>query len=126
METLDPESTGMVAWEHFFAVAALKVQSRFEEGDEVDDGEEEGGGGTAEAEVRAAFRLFTRDESQVISLAHLRRVARELREDVDDKTLRDMIREANGGSASGQGTNAPGTVGVDEFADVMRRAGVFG
>ncbi|KAF2148266.1 hypothetical protein K461DRAFT_297701 [Myriangium duriaei CBS 260.36] len=120
VETLDPESNGSVAWEHFFAVAVMKVQSRFED-EEMEDEEGEGDGAAGLAEVRAAFRLFTRDEGQVITLAHLRRVARELREEVDEKTLRDMIREANGeGKASGA------TVGIEEFADVMRRAGVFG
>ncbi|KAG8631221.1 hypothetical protein KVT40_000361 [Elsinoe batatas] len=139
LETLDPEGVGVVGYEHFFAVGVMKVQSRGEEGEDEDDegnayedeGEEEdvvargkgrakgkGRQGRAEAEIETAFKLFTRDESEQITLAHLRRVAKELREDIDDKTLKDMIREANGGGKAG--------VGKEEFGDVMRRAGVFG
>ena len=46
----------------------------------------------------------------------LKRVARELKEDLDDSVLRDMLREANGG---GRG------VSIEDFEGVMRRAGVF-
>ena len=56
----------------------------------------------------------------MITLAHLRRVAKELREDVDERVLRDMIVEANGGQGISNG------VGMEEFEGVMRRAGVFG
>jgi hypothetical protein len=49
-------------------------------------------------------------------------VAKELKEDVPDDVLKDMIREANGG-VKGKGRDTGG-VGVDEFESVMRRAGV--
>ncbi|KAF4553861.1 Hypothetical protein D9617_6g095940 [Elsinoe fawcettii] len=138
LETLDPEKIGMVRYEHFFAIAALKLQSRYDDGGDDDEegsdaykeedededvivrGRNKGKGreSKVDAEVNSAFRLFTRDDSDQITLAHLRRVAKELREDIDDKMLKDMIREANGGGKAG--------VGKDEFGDVMRRAGVFG
>jgi Ca2+-binding EF-hand superfamily protein len=55
-------------------------------------------------------------------LAHLRRVAKELREDVSDDILKDMIREANDGV---KGKNRdPGGVGLEEFEAVMKRAGL--
>ncbi|KAF2225768.1 hypothetical protein BDZ85DRAFT_231786 [Elsinoe ampelina] len=107
LETLDPEGVGVVGYEHFFAVGVMKGRAKGK-----------GRQGRAEAEIETAFKLFTRDESEQITLAHLRRVAKELREDIDDKTLKDMIREANGGGKAG--------VGKEEFGDVMRRAGVFG
>jgi len=92
--------------------------------DDDDDGEEEGRDDDAAAalarEVDDAFSLFTRGAR--ITLADLRRAARELREEaaMDDATLRLMVEEATGepGGASG--------VGRDEFEGVMRRAGVFG
>jgi len=65
----------------------------------------------------------TQEEDQRITLADLRRIARELREDVDDKVLRMMIEEANG--ETGRGGVERG-VGRREFEGVMRRAGVFG
>lgn len=106
LSTLDPTSSGIVPYSHFLAVAALKLHARSTSRDDEDE------------EVEAAFTLFTRGEGDGISLAHLRRVAKELREDVPDSTLRDMIREANGSQGN--------VVGREEFERVMRRAGVFG
>lgn len=54
-----------------------------------------------------------------ITLATLKRVARSLKEDVDEELLRDMILEANGGAGVGRG------VEKDEFENVLRRAGVW-
>ena len=67
----------------------------------------------------AAYKLFTHNSSGPITISHLRRVARELREEVDDKFLADMINEANGGEGAGKG------VGLNDFESVMRRAGVL-
>lgn len=44
-------------------------------------------------EVLKAFKLFDDDESGRISLRNLRRVARELGEDINDEELRSMIDE---------------------------------
>ena len=52
-------------------------------------------------------------------MSHLRRVARDLKEDVSDELLRDMIREANGGEGISKG------VTVEQFWSVMERAGAF-
>jgi len=89
------------------AVAALKLhQHAHRDEDET------------RAEVEEAFALFTRGERDVISIADLKRVARELREEVSDAVLRDMVREAAGGKVEKGVT-------VEEFEGVMRRAGVF-
>ncbi|KAL1302961.1 hypothetical protein AAFC00_003279 [Neodothiora populina] len=107
LSTLDPSGVGYVSYPHFLAVAALKLHSKHDSPD-------------AQAEeVETAFQLFTRGEGETITLAMLRRVARELREDVGDAVLKDMLREANGGASVGEG------IGREEFEDVMRRAGVF-
>ena len=74
---------------------------------------------SSRAEVVAAYKLFTHNSSGPITMSHLRRVARELREEVDDRFLADMINEANGGEGHGRG------VGLNEFESVMRRAGMF-
>ena len=52
-------------------------------------------------------------------MATLKRVARMLKEDVDENVLRDMILEANGGAGVGKG------VEKEEFEGVMRRANVW-
>jgi Ca2+-binding EF-hand superfamily protein len=72
------------------------------------------------AEVDAAFQLFTRGTDGPITLGHLRRIARELKEDsVGDALLRDMILEANGGGSVEAG------VTLEQFHEIMLRAGVF-
>lgn len=73
-----------------------------------------------DAEVDAAYRLFTQGSEGPITLHHLRRIARDLKEDnVGDDLLKDMIREANGGDGLQNG------VTLEQFRDVMARAGVF-
>lgn len=52
-------------------------------------------------------------------MAHLRRIAKDLREDVSDEFLRDMIQEANGGESVHRG------VDLGQFEGIMKRAGVF-
>ena len=106
LEAVDPDDSGHVPYDHFIAIAALKLNNRSE-----DDRQEE---------IEAAFNLFTGKSGQDrITLSALRRVARELKEDLDDTLLRDMINEANGGSGLQQG------VDLSEFEAVMKRAGVF-
>ncbi|KAE8154978.1 hypothetical protein BDV25DRAFT_146789 [Aspergillus avenaceus] len=106
LSAVDPTETGYVAYESFLAVAAAKLRSRDDD--------------AMEAEVDAAYQLFTRNADGPIKLQHLRRIARELKEDgLGDDLLRDMILEANGGASLESG------VTLEQFHDVMRRAGVF-
>ncbi|PYH75727.1 hypothetical protein BO82DRAFT_379357 [Aspergillus uvarum CBS 121591] len=121
LSALDPTDTGYVPYEPFLTVAAAKLRSRSDE--------------AMAAEVDAAFRLFTRGSGagagpgpgpgpasgSIITLHHLRRIARELKEDgnLDDQLLRDMILEANGGAGVAAG------VTLGQFREVMQRAGVF-
>ncbi|EGP84168.1 uncharacterized protein MYCGRDRAFT_28547, partial [Zymoseptoria tritici IPO323] len=104
IETVDPDDAGWVGYEHFVAIAALKLRARDNDPDVVSE------------EVEKAYRLFTKGEDRAITLLDLKRVARELREEVPDNVLKDMIREATGGGLGG--------VGMEDFEGVMRRAGV--
>lgn len=71
-------------------------------------------------EVDEAFSLFTSGGGEgKITIATLKRVAKALKEDVEEDLLRDMILEANGGAGVGKGVER------DEFEGVMRRAGVW-
>ncbi|KAF4119612.1 hydroxyacylglutathione hydrolase [Geosmithia morbida] len=126
---LDPDSDGYATYEPFFAICALKFHNRASADDEE----------AHRAEVEEAFRLFTNGQvgnggggggggggghgqtrgDNRITLAHLRRVAAVLKEDVDDEILKDMILEANGGAGVSRG------VEMDEFDGVMKSAGVW-
>ncbi|KAI9790696.1 MAG: hypothetical protein M1816_004837 [Peltula sp. TS41687] len=110
LATLDPTGTGFTTYGPFASVCALKMQSQMPTST--------AGQG---AEVEAAFKLFTRGGQGPITVSHLRRIARELKEEerVSDEQLRDMILEANGGRGVARG------VGKEEFEAVMSRAGVF-
>lgn len=108
LEILDPDDEGYASYEPFVALCALKLHAK-------DDGS-----GPASAEVDEAFRLFTGGGGDgPLTLAHLKRVAMTLKQDVDEQLLKDMILEANGGAGVGKG------VGRVEFEEVMRRAGAW-
>jgi len=104
---LDPDNEGFAIFSSFVAICALKFHSRSRTLD------------SHSQEVDEAFRLFTSGGEEKITLATLKRVARSLKEDVEEGLLRDMILEANGGSGVGKG------VEKDEFENVLRRAGVW-
>lgn len=113
-EILDPDEEGYATYPSFVAICALKLHAR----DQTSE--------THMHEVDEAFSLFTGTgegragaQSSVITMAHLKRVAAVLKEEVDDDLLRDMILEANGGAGVGRG------VKKNEFENVMRRAGVW-
>jgi Ca2+-binding EF-hand superfamily protein len=123
LSTIDPLNTGYVEFVPFLSYAAIAIHSK-EQGsdeDEDEDGDDYQGESNAE-EVSAAYQLFTHGAPGPITLGHLRRVAKELREDVPDDVLKDMILEANGG-VKGQGKDVGG-VSLEDFESVMKRAGL--
>ncbi|KAI9718045.1 MAG: hypothetical protein M1812_004303 [Candelaria pacifica] len=105
IETVDPTESGFATYAPFLTICALKLKSR--DSDDISN------------EIETAYRLFTGGGEGPITMAHLRRIARDLREEVPEQTLKDMILEANGGGGVNHG------VGVQDFEGVMRRAGVF-
>ncbi|TGZ82973.1 EF-hand [Ascodesmis nigricans] len=78
LETVDPEDEGIVQWPRFLEVAALKIQYR-----------------DTQEEVEKAFKLFTGGGDGPIRLQDLRRIADELKDNVTDEQLRDMLEEAS-------------------------------
>jgi hypothetical protein len=59
------------------------------------------------------------EDEEKITLEMLRGVAKDIRVEVDDELLKDMVLEANKGSGVSKG------VGKGEFEEVMRRAGIW-
>lgn len=106
VETVDPDDSGWVDYERFVAIAALKLHARHDDPEAQSE------------EVQKAYALFTRGQERDINISDLRRVAKELREDVPEGVLKDMIREATAGGLGG--------VNIEDFESVMTRAGVFG
>ena len=66
-------------------------------------------------EIMKAFRLFDDDETGKISFKNLKRVAKELGENMTDEELQEMIDEADR-----DGDNA---INEDEFFRVMKKRG---
>jgi Ca2+-binding EF-hand superfamily protein len=104
----------------FLSYAAIAMHNKEEESDGEEDDEHQAESNAEE--VSAAYRLFTHGGAGPITIAHLRRVAKELREDVPDDVLKDMILEANSG-VKGKGRDVGG-VSLEEFENVMKRAGL--
>ncbi|KAI0502975.1 hypothetical protein F5B22DRAFT_631105 [Xylaria bambusicola] len=118
LSIMDPDDDGHATYEPFLAICALKLHARAD------------GDGPDSAEVDEAFRLFTGAGGnanpgvgdaavELLTLAHLKRIAMTLKQDVDEALLRDMVLEANGGAGVGRG------VSKAEFEEVMRRAGAW-
>ncbi|XXH00305.1 hypothetical protein Hte_006647 [Hypoxylon texense] len=107
LEIMDPDDEGYTLYEPFLAICALEFHKTRAKG------------GPPEAEVDEAFALFTGsgDMGAPLTLAHLKRVAMTLKQNVDEQLLKDMILEANGGAGVGKG------VGRAEFEEVIRKAG---
>ncbi|KAJ5312625.1 EF-hand superfamily Ca2+-modulated protein [Penicillium antarcticum] len=106
LSALDPTTCGFIPYSPFVSIAAAKLRSRDED--------------AMAAEVDDAYQLFTHGTDGPITLSHLRRIARDLKEDsVGDDLLKDMILEGNGGAGLSAG------VTLEQFHDVMTRAGVF-
>ncbi|KAH6642220.1 EF-hand superfamily Ca2+-modulated protein [Boeremia exigua] len=123
LETIDPLNTGFVEFEPFFSYAAIAMHTKEAGSDEdMEDDDDDYRAESNAEEVSTGYQLFTHGGSGPITLGHLRRVAKELREDVPDEVLRDMILEANGG-VRGQGKDVGG-VTLEEFESVMKRAGL--
>lgn len=121
LSTIDPLDTGFVEFVPFFSYAAIAMHSK-EDGSDEDDYAEDYQEESNMEELSAAYKLFTHGTSGPITIAHLRRVAKELREDVPDDVLKDMILEANGG-VKRNGKDVGG-VSLEEFESVMKRAGL--
>ena len=68
-------------------------------------------------EMLKAFRLFDDDESGKISFRNLKRVAKELVENMTDDEINEMIEEAD--------RDGDGEISEEEFMRIMRKTNLF-
>lgn len=70
-----------------------------------------------EEEIRKAFQLFDDDHSGKISLKNMRRVARELGENLSEEELQAMIDEFD--------RDQDGEISTDEFMYIMKQSTMY-
>ena len=68
-------------------------------------------------EILKAFRLFDDDETGKISFKNLKRVAKELGENMTDEELQEMIDEAD--------RDGDGEINEDEFLRIMKKTSLY-
>merc|ERR1712025_849907 len=68
-------------------------------------------------EILKAFRLFDDDESGFITLKNLRRVSKEIGENMTDEELQEMIDEAD--------RDGDGQVSEEEFLRIMKKTSLY-
>ncbi|XP_046994203.1 centrin-1-like isoform X2 [Schistocerca americana] len=93
---VDKEGTGYLSFNDFLLFVTIKMS----ETDPKD-------------EILRAFHLFNDDETGKVSLNNLKRVANELKEDVTEQELQEMIDEAD--------LDGDGEVNQEEFLRIMKR-----
>lgn len=74
----DKNETGFIDYDDFVDIMTIKMLER----DPIE-------------EMRKAFRLFLDEDSDKITLSHLRKVAKDLGENMNDEELQEMIDEAD-------------------------------
>lgn len=97
---IDRSGTGSIEYQDFLELMMHKMGER----DPVE-------------EMRKAFRLFIDDESDKISLRHLKRVAKELGEGMNEDELQEMIEEAD--------RDGDGEISEDDFIRIMKKTNLF-
>ncbi|XP_066582989.1 uncharacterized protein [Prorops nasuta] len=97
---IDPDSTGKLSFDEFLNVMSSKMAEK-----------------DSKEEILKAFRLFDDDETGKITLKNLKRVAKELGENLTDEELQEMIDEAD--------RDGDGEISQDEFLRIMKKTSLY-
>ncbi|MBN3291523.1 CETN1 protein, partial [Polypterus senegalus] len=97
---IDKESTGKIDFSDFLGVMTQKMAEK-----------------DSKEEILKAFRLFDDDETGKISFRNLKRVAKELGENLTDEELQEMIDEAD--------RDGDGEVNEQEFLRIMKKTSLY-
>ena len=97
---LDVEGNGTIEFTPFLDLMTLKMAER-----------------DPREEMLKAFRLFDEDETGKISFKNLKRVAKELGENMSDDEIQEMIDEAD--------RDGDGEINEDDFVRIMKKTNLF-
>ncbi|KAI9137157.1 Centrin-1 [Paraphysoderma sedebokerense] len=97
---IDKNGTGSIDFNEFLELMTGKMAER-----------------DSRTEILKAFKLFDDDNTGSISFKNLKRVARELGENLTDEELQEMIDEAD--------RDGDGVVSEEEFLRVMKKTGLY-
>ncbi|XP_069505045.1 centrin-2 isoform X2 [Ambystoma mexicanum] len=97
---IDKEGTGKISFGDFMVVMTQKMADK-----------------DSKEEILKAFRLFDDDDTGKISFKNLKRVAKELGENLTDEELQEMIDEAD--------RDGDGEVNEQEFLRIMKKTSLY-
>lgn len=97
---VDKDGTGKISFSDFLTVMTQKMAEK-----------------DSKEEILKAFRLFDDDETGKISFRNLKRVAKELGENLTDEELQEMIEEAD--------RDGDGEVNQQEFLRIMKKTSLY-
>ncbi|KAI0208070.1 Centrin-4 [Lamellibrachia satsuma] len=97
---IDKEGTGQIDFNDFLTMMTLKMSEK-----------------DSKEEILKAFRLFDDDETGKISFKNLKRVAKELGENLTDEELQEMIDEAD--------RDGDGEINEPEFLRIMKKTSLY-
>lgn len=100
LSEIDKEESGMISYEEFLMLMTQKMTEK-----------------DSKEEIMKAFRLFDDDETGKISFKNLKRVAKELGENLTDEELQKMIDEAD--------RDGDGEINQDEFLRIMKKTSLY-
>ena len=97
---VDKDGSGVIDYPEFLGMMTQKMAER-----------------DPREEMLKAFRLFDDDETGKISFRNLKRVAKELGENMTDDEITEMIEEAD--------RDGDGEISEEEFMRIMRKTNLF-
>ncbi|CAG9762240.1 unnamed protein product [Ceutorhynchus assimilis] len=97
---IDKDGTGKISYLEFQELMTIKMAEK-----------------DSREEILKAFRLFDDDETGKISFKNLKRVAKELGENLTDEELQEMIDEAD--------RDGDGEISQDEFLRIMKKTSLY-
>ena len=100
IQELDVEGNGVIEFSAFLDLMTVKMAER-----------------DPREEMLKAFRLFDEDETGKISFKNLKRVAKELGENMSDDEIQEMIDEAD--------RDGDGEINEEEFVRIMKKTNLF-